>query len=254
MTLMTLHLMLIKIDMKNKTILDPKTKKLQSFKGHRKRLREKFLEAGLGGFLDYEIIELLLTLGTPRKDCKQSAKDAIEKFKSLKGVLDADVSELSAISGIGPSNVLGIILFRAISERYSKGKISPKILLNSSKLVAEYLQTKIGNKKEEHFMILYFDTRNKLVNEEISIGTLNASLVHPREVFKKAIKDNVAQIIIAHNHPSGDSKPSEEDMSTTKRLIEAGKLVGISIIDHLIITSGGYFSFKENGIVINNLL
>ncbi len=102
-------------------------------------------------------------------------------------------------------------------------------------------------------MILYFDTRNKLMNEEISVGTLNASLVHPREVFKKAIKDNVAQIIIAHNHPSGDSKPSEEDISTTKRLIEAGKLVGISIIDHLIITSSGYFSFKENGIVTNNL-
>ncbi len=138
-------------------------------------------------------------------------------------------------------------------RKYLAEKISPKILLNSSKLVADYLQSKIGNEKEEHFMILYFDTRNKLINEEISIGTLNASLVHPREVFKKAIKDNVAQIIIAHNHPSGDSKPSEEDISTTERLMEAGKLVGISIIDHLVITLNGYFSFKENGIVKNSL-
>lgn len=246
------RLMLIKRKMDNNT-LNSNIKKIHSSEGHRKRLREKFLDSGLSGFFDYEIVELLLTLGTPRKDCKQIAKDAIEKFKSLKGVLDADVSELTMINGIGPSNVLGIILFRAISEKYSKEKISPKILLNSSKLVADYLQTKIGNKKEEHFMILYFDTRNKLINEEISIGTLNASLVHPREVFKKAIKDNVAQIIIAHNHPSGDSKPSEEDKSTTKRLVEAGKLVGISILDHLIITSDGYFSFKVNGIVINNL-
>lgn len=239
--------------MKNKSISDSNFNKLHPSAGHRKRLREKFSESGFSGFLDYEIVELLLTLGTPRKDCKQIAKNAIEEFKSLKGVLDADKTELTTIKGIGSSNVIGLTLFKAISERYSKGKISPKILLNSSKLVAEYLQAKIGSKKEEHFMILYFDTRNKLINEEVSIGTLNASLVHPREVFKKAIKDNVAQIIVAHNHPSGDSKPSEDDISTTKRLADAGKLVGISIIDHLVITSSEYFSFKEEGLVTNNL-
>ncbi|MDO8658292.1 MAG: DNA repair protein RadC [Candidatus Levybacteria bacterium] len=235
--------------MKNKSISDTNIKKLNPSEGHRKRLREKFIESGLNGFLDYEIVELLLTLGTPRKDCKQMAKEAIKKFKNLKGVLDADIIELTTIKGIGRSNALGLILFKAIYERYSKEKISPKILLNSSKLVAEYLQTKIGSKKEEHFTILYFDTRNKLINEEISIGTLNASLVHPREVFKKAIQENTAQIIIAHNHPSGDFKPSEEDISTTKRLVETGRLVGISVIDHLIITSSEYFSFKEKGII-----
>lgn len=221
--------------------------------GHRKRIREKFLQSGLDGFLDYEVVELLLTLGTPRKDCKQIAKDAIKKFKSLKGVLEADITRLTSVKGIGPSNVLGLILFQAIYERYSKEKISPKILLNSSKLVANYLQIKIGNKNEEHFMILYFDTKNKLINEEISIGTLNASLVHPREVFKKAIVNNTSQIVIAHNHPSGDSKPSEDDITTTKRLVDAGKLVGISIIDHLVIGNGEYFSFKDNGIISGNL-
>ncbi len=235
--------------MKNKSISDPSANKLYPSAGHRKRLREKFSESGFNGFLDYEIVELLLTLGTPRKDCKQIAKKAIEEFRNLKGVLDADKTELITIKGIGPSNVMGLTLFKAILERYSKEKISPKILLNSPELVAEYLQAKIGSKKEEHFVILYFDTRNKLINEEISIGTLNASLVHPREVFKKAIKDNAAQIIIAHNHPSGDPKPSEEDISTTKRLIETGKLVGISIIDHLVITSNEYFSFKGKGII-----
>ncbi len=247
------HLALIKRLMKNKSISNPNLIIISSQKGHRKRLREKFLESGLSGFLDYEVVELLLTLVTPRKDCKQIAKDAIKEFKSLKGVLDADKTELTTIKGIGPSNVLGIILFKAISERYLKEQISSKILLNSSKLVAEYLQTKIGNRKEEHFVILYLDTRNKLLNEEISVGTLNASLVHPREVFKKAIKENTAQIIVAHNHPSGDSKPSEEDISTTKRLIDVGRLVGISIIDHLIITSDQYFSFKEKGILNNSL-
>ncbi len=250
---MELHLISIKRLMKNKSISDSNIKKINHSEGHRKRLREKFIDSGLNGFLDYEIVELLLTLGTPRKDCKQIAKEAIKKFKNLKGVLDADIIELIAIKGIGRSNALGLILFKAISERYSKEKISSKILLNSSKLVADYLQTKIGSKKEEHFTILYFDTRNKLINEEISIGTLNASLVHPREVFKKAIKENIAQIIISHNHPSGDSKPSEEDISTTNRLVEAGKLVGISIIDHLIVTSDEYFSFKESGIISNSI-
>ena len=92
--------------------------------GHRKRIREKFLQSGLDGFLDYEVVELLLTLGTPRKDCKQIAKDAIKKFKSLKGVLEADITRLTSVKGIGPSNVLGLILFQAIYERYSKEKIS----------------------------------------------------------------------------------------------------------------------------------
>lgn len=226
---------------------------IDSNNGHRKRIREKFLQSGLDGFLDYEVVELLLTLGTPRKDCKQIAKEAIKKFKNLKGVLEADITRLTSVKGIGPSNVLGLILFQAIYERYSKQRISLKILLNSSKLVADYLQTKIGNKNEEHFMILYFDTKNKLINEEISIGTLNASLVHPREVFKKAIINNTAQIIIAHNHPSGDPKPSEDDITTTKRLVDAGKLVGISIIDHLVVGNGKYFSFKDSGIINGNL-
>ncbi len=246
-----LHSMSIKRIMKSNDSSDLITKKINSAEGHRKRLREKFIEAGLDGFLDYEIIELLLTLGTPRKDCKPMAKEAIKKFKNLKGALDADITELITIKGIGRSSALGLILFKAIYERYSKEKISPKILLNSPKLVAEYLQSKIGSKKEEHFTILYFDTRNKLINEEISVGTLNSSLVHPREVFKKAIKENVAQIIISHNHPSEDYRPSQEDISTTNRLVEAGKLVGISILDHLIVTSDEYFSFKENGIIKN---
>lgn len=236
---------LTKMLMQNRSISDSSLKKISSNAGHRKRLREKFLEAGLYGFLDYEVVELLLTLGTPRKDCKQAAKDAIRKFKNLKGVLNADRVELATVKGIGLANSIGVILFKAILERYLKQGLTPKIILNSPKLVAEYLQARIGGKTEEHFVILYFDTRNKLISEEISVGTLNASLVHPREVFKKAIKENVAQIIIAHNHPSGDPKPSEEDISTTKRLIEAGKLVGISIIDHIIITSGEHFSFKD---------
>lgn len=217
--------------------------------GHRKRLRNRFLQGGLDGFLDYEIVELLLTLGTPRKNCKQMAKQAIKKFGGLQGVLDASFEELQQIKGIGPHNVFGIKLFQAISERYAKEKISAKILMDSPRIVASYLQRKIGRENKEHFVILYLNTRNDLIVNNVSIGTLNASLVHPREVFKEAIHSHAAQVIIAHNHPSGDPEPSEDDLTLTKRLVEAGKILGIEVVDHVIITNRAYFSFKEKKLI-----
>lgn len=217
--------------------------------GHRGRLRKRFLDSGLSGFLDYEIVELLLTLGTPRKDCKQIAKEAIKTFKGLAGVLDSTLEELQKIKGIGPSNAFGIKLFQAISERYAIEKITPKILLDSPKKVCKFLQEKIGKEKKEHFMILYLDTRSSLIVDEISVGTLNASLIHPREVFSKAILNNASHVIVAHNHPSGDSKPSNDDIATTRRLVEAGKLLGISVIDHIIVTKTSCFSHSQAGLI-----
>ena len=212
-------------------------------------MRNRFLQGGLDGFLDYEIVELLLTLGTPRKNCKQMAKQAIKKFGGLQGVLDASFEELQQIKGIGPHNVFGIKLFQAISERYAKEKISAKILMDSPRIVASYLQRKIGRENKEHFVILYLNTRNDLIVNNVSIGTLNASLVHPREVFKEAIHSHAAQVIIAHNHPSGDPEPSEDDLTLTKRLVEAGKILGIEVVDHVIITNRAYFSFKEKKLI-----
>lgn len=217
--------------------------------GHRKRLRERFLQSGLDGFLDYEIIELLLTLGTPRKDCKQIAKEAIAKFKGLTGVLNATIDELQQINGIGSSNAFGIKLFNEISKRYAKESISPASILDTPQLIFEYLKDKIGKEKKEHFTILCFDARNKIIDDIISIGTLNASLVHPREVFKKAILNNSSHVVVAHNHPSGDPTPSEEDVITTKRLIEAGKILGIAVIDHVIITQNNFLSLKAKGYI-----
>ena len=215
--------------------------------GHRKRLRERFLQSGLDGFLDYEIIELLLSLGTPRKDCKKPAKEAVAKFKGLTEVLDSTLEELQQIKDIGPSNAFGIKLFQAISERYTKEKIIPNTLLNSPQLVFEYLRERIGKEKKEHFTIICLDTRNNLIIEEVSVGTLNASLVHPREVFKKAILNNSAHVIIAHNHPSGDPSPSEDDIITTRRIVESGKILGIAVTDHIIVTKNSFVSLSEKG-------
>jgi DNA repair protein RadC len=224
----------------------PKKEEQHKGSGHRKRLREKFLQGGLESFLDYEIVELLLTLGTPRKDCKQAAKDAIKEFGGLREVLDATLEELKNIKGIGSSNVFGIKLFQVMSERYAKEKIPKKIPLNSSAAVAKYLQKSIGREKKEHFVMLSLDARNNLIKKsDISIGTLNASVVHPREVFKEAIQCSAASIIIAHNHPSGDANPSDEDIEMTKRLKESGKILGIEILDHVIVARNDRYSLME---------
>lgn len=137
-------------------------KDLSKVAGHRKRLRDRFLQGGLDGFLDYEIIELLLTLGTPRRDCKQIAKEAIERFKGLRGVIDVSPEELQQIRGIGSMNIFGLKLFQAISERCAKEKIPKKILLTSPQDVVSYLREKLGKEKKEHFLILSLDSKNGL--------------------------------------------------------------------------------------------
>jgi len=213
--------------------------------GHRKRLRERFFQSGFDGFLDYEVIELLLTLGTPRKDCKQPAKEAIKKFNGLRSVLDATFDELQQIKGIGPSNAFGIKLYQAISERYAKEKNDPKTVMDSPKLVFEYLREKLGREKKECFTVLYLGTRNQLISDEVSVGILNASLVHPREIFNKAILNHASHVILAHNHPSGDPTPSNDDIVTTRRLVEAGKILGIAVVDHVIVTKDNYSSLKN---------
>ena len=223
-----------------------KVKDLQKVKGHRKRLRERFLQGGIDGFLDYEIVELLLTLGTPRKDCKPAAKEAAKKLGGLRGVLEAAPEELRQIKGLGPHNIFGLKLFQALSTHYAKEKLPKKITFDSPQAVATFLQEKIGREKKEHFYILALDSRNNLVKmNNVSTGTLDTSLVHPREVFKEAIQASAAQVIIAHNHPSGDPEPSEGDLVITKRLVEAGKILEIAVVDHIIVTSNSFLSFKE---------
>lgn len=214
--------------------------------GHRGRLRERFLQSGLNAFLDYEIIELLLTLGTPRRDCKPMAKEAIKRFKGLRAVLDASSEELQEIKGIGPSNAFGLKLFQAMAERYAKEQIFEKVILDSPGAVSNYLQKSIGREKKENFVLLSLDARNNLIKiSNISVGTLNTSLVHPREVFEPAIRNLAAQVVLAHNHPAGNPEPSREDEAVTRQLVDAGKILGISVIDHVIVASDSYFSFAS---------
>jgi len=147
-------------------------------------------------------------------------------------------------------NIFGLKLFQAISERYAKERIPRKISLVSPKLVADYFRKKLGREKKEHFAILLLDSRNNLIKmSDISVGTLNANLVHPREIFIEALHQNAASIILIHNHPSGDPEPSEDDIGITKRIVESGKIMGIDVLDHIIVTKNKIFSFKRRGLI-----
>ena len=219
--------------------------------GHRKRLRDKFLKSGLEAFHDYEIVEMLLTLGTPRKDCKQQAKEAIKKFKGLRGVLDASLEELQGVKGIGPYNAFGIKLFQETSERYLKERIIGKeMILTSSKEVFDYLYQSMRREKKEIFKVLFLNSKNKLVEtEDLFKGSLTSSAVYPREIMKKAIEYDAAGLIFVHNHPSGDSNPSESDREITNDLVAAGNIMQIKVLDHIIIGDNRYFSFADEGLL-----
>lgn len=228
----------------------------KSREGHRKRLRGKFIKSGLNAFHDYEIIELLLTLGTFRKDCKQQAKAAIKKFKGLKGVLNASPDELQEIKGIGPVNAFGIKLFQAVAERYLKERIiKQKIMLKSSQAVFDYLYQSMQKEKEEVFKVLYLNDANIVLDiDDLFRGTINQAVIYPREVIKSALAKRATRIILAHNHPSGNLKPSESDIEITKRLKKACAAVEIEILEHIIIGKDNFgkdafYSFRENSVI-----
>ncbi len=218
--------------------------------GHRKRLRERFLAAGLAGFHDYEVIELLLTLATPRKDCKKAAKAALQRFKTLQGVLEASPGELVKVDGIGPANILGIRLIKAVADRFLKEKILTKDPVKNAREVFDYLYYNMKDKDRERFKVIYLDARNKiLAAETLFEGTLTSGAVYPREVIRQALEHRAAAVIFAHNHPSGDPNPSPEDVAITRQLLFACKIVGITVHEHLVIGDNRYFSFADQGYI-----
>lgn len=218
--------------------------------GHRKRLREKFLKSGLAGFHDYEIVELLLSLGTPRKDCKLPAKEVIKKFKTLRGVLEASVEELQQISGIGAHSAFGIKLVQEVAREYLKARILDRPFYKSSQEVFEYLYHAMRGLKKETFKVIYLNSQNQIIDTvDLSEGTVNSSAVSPREVIEAALKHNAASLIFVHNHPSGNPEPSASDKELTRELAYAGRIMQLKVLDHIIIGDNRYFSFAGEGLI-----
>ena len=218
--------------------------------GHRQRLRERFLNSGLQGFHDYEVVELLLTLGTPRSDCKQAAKDALMKFGSLNAVLEADPKELQEINGIGPNNVFGLKLSQTVARRYLANRVIGRDIVTSSDEVLDYLKHNLRDKKQEIFSVIYLNGRNEIIGmEDLFHGSLTTSAIYPREVVKKVLKQNAAALIFVHNHPSGNLNPSQEDINITKKLQDAVATIDVKVQDHLIIAGNNYYSFADNNLI-----
>lgn len=214
--------------------------------GHRERLRQRFLNGGIERFSDEDIIEFLLTLGTPRVDTRLPAREVLKKFGSISNVISAPMQELLAIEGIGEKNALYLKFVHDVASRYLKDKIINDTYFNSSKNVFDYLFHSMRDLEREVFRILYLNQKNVLVkDEDLFAGDLTSSAVYPREVIKNAIKNNAASLIMVHNHPSGDPTPSAHDCSLTKNIVWASRLIGIRILDHIIIGRNTYYSFTD---------
>lgn len=205
--------------------------------------REKLIEKGAQNLRDGELMAILLRTGMKGKNVMTIVDEILSKFPKKK-LLALDFAELSKIKGIGPGKACLLLAAFELTKRALEVEDNNLPTINSAKDAAAQL-VELRNAKKEHFVVLYLNARNQLVHKEtISIGTLNANLVHPREVFKPAIEHLAASIIVAHNHPSGDSEPSAADLDLTERLIDAGKLLGIELADNIIITAEKYFCIK----------
>ncbi|MCK4307177.1 DNA repair protein RadC [candidate division WOR-3 bacterium] len=218
--------------------------------GHRERLRERFLRSGLKGFHDYEIVELLLTMWTPRRDCKKQAKEAITRFKNLKGILEAEAQDLQKIKGIGPVNAAGIKFVQELAKEFLKQKLEEKPVCKSSQEVYDYLYLSMRDLKKEAFKVLFLNGQNRVIEaEDLFQGTVGASAVYPREIMEKAIEYHASSLILVHNHPSGSVAPSRSDRSITQDLVFAGNIMQIKVLDHIIIGDNKYYSFADEGLI-----
>ena len=225
--------------------------------GHRERIREKFLNNGIDGFAEYEILELLLTYCILRKDTKPIAKELLNKFKSLDNVFKADFDKLSAIDGLGKNSIAFLKLIGDLPSIIYKDELKNKKLVDKETLkisnkdiLLKYLRNKIGYEEIEKFYVLYLSSSNEVIEfEENSVGTLDRSSVYPREIYKKIINLNAKSVILAHNHPSDNITPSKCDIELTNEIAKGLKNFGALLIEHIIITKNSYFSFLEEGLI-----
>jgi DNA repair protein RadC len=216
--------------------------------GHRQRLRDKFLKAGLSGLHDYEAVELLLTYAIPRRDVKPLAKRLIEKFKGLRGILDASPEELLKTPGVGAHSAALLRLAKDLGEAYLEERVVTGDILSSPKDVIDFLTLKLSGERVEKFLAIFLNSKNEvLAIETINEGTLNQTAVYPRKVIEHALRHNARSIIFVHNHPSGDATPSKTDILLTKELEQAAKTVDILVHDHIIIGRKGHHSLRDSG-------
>ncbi len=214
------------------------------------RPRERLLKLGAEALSAQEVLALILGRGTKGESVMITAQNLLKEFGNLKGIANASIEELTRIKGIGQAKAAQLKAAFELTKRLENPldeTLRPAI--KSPEDAVKVVKGKLKDKKKEHFWILSLDTRNHLINgKEVSVGSLDTSIVHPREVFKEAISASAASVIFIHNHPSGDPEPSEEDIKLTKRLTQAGEIIGIDILDHIIVGNKKYLSLKARNL------
>ena len=214
------------------------------------RPRERLQQFGVEALSAQEILALILGRGIAGESVTVTAQRLLNRFDGIKGLADATVEELSQVKGIGLAKAAQIRAAFELGKRLESypGTGKQPVLTNTAEVVG-LVQSRLRGKKKEHFMALLLDTRGQLIRiAEVSVGSLDSSIVHPREVFKEAISASAASVIFVHNHPSGDTEPSKDDIGLTKRLAEAGEIMGIDVLDHIIVCDHSYLSLKARGL------
>ncbi|HNQ46860.1 MAG TPA: DNA repair protein RadC [Syntrophorhabdus sp.] len=213
------------------------------------RPRERMQRLGPDVLSSHELLALIIGRGIPKRSVLDIAHDLLRKFGSVQGISKATMEELSAISGIGTAKAAQIKAAFELAKRQDLEQDIPPYTVNNPHILVKAIRATIQDKAKEHFKLVLLNTRNKVTGIiPISVGTLNASLVHPREVFKEAIHGNAASVILVHNHPSNDLEPSEEDVRLTRRMVEVGTIMGIEVLDHIIISKNDFLSMKARGL------
>ena len=228
------------------------TKVVAHYIGHRNRLRERFLKSGFGGFADHEVIELLLTMAITRSDVKPQAKMLLERFGSLRGILDAPVSELQSVKGVGEISAILLKVIRESATLYLMESSREAEDLRDLERLSDFWRMRIGHLKNEVFAVAYLDSAHRLIRngvETLQEGTIDRAAVYPRRVVEAALKHQAAALVLAHNHPNGDVQPSEQDKIITRAVTLAAGTISIRVVDHLIVSTSEAFSFRKAGLL-----
>ena len=222
------------------------------YHGHRQRIRERFLKSGLAGFADYEVVELLLTLAIPRSDVKQPAKALIARFGDLRGILDAPIEELRAVSGIGTVAPVALQIIKAAATLYLRQGVEGRDSLADPIRLTEFWRMRIGALPNEVFEVAYLDSGYCLLRDgvdRLEEGTTDRATVYPRRVVEAALKRGAAAVVLAHNHPNANLSPSEHDKVLTRAIVLAAETVNLKVVDHLIVSAEDTFSFRKAGLL-----
>lgn len=217
---------------------------------HRTRLRQRFAEAGPSALADYELLELFLFRVIPRQDTKPLAKALLTKFGSLDAVLAAPVQRIAEVEGAGPSVAQELKIVQALLERASRAELKQRTVISSWSALVNYCRMSMAHEPREQFRVLFLDVKNQLIADEVlNEGTVDHAPVYPREVARRALELSAAAVILVHNHPSGDPKPSAADIAITREIVAAATAVSVKVHDHLVIGRNGAESFKSLGLL-----